>query len=56
VQQNQIEINFEHEMEQLRAHGMYKLEEKCQAGKEQASLKFNSMNNVFTFEFLYVKY
>ncbi|XP_060599062.1 uncharacterized protein LOC132752715 [Ruditapes philippinarum] len=43
VQQNQIEINFEHEMEQLRAHGMYKLEEKCQAGKEQLELKLQQM-------------
>ncbi|XP_060559582.1 uncharacterized protein LOC132719749 [Ruditapes philippinarum] len=37
VQQNQIEINLEHEMIELREHGMSILEEKYQTAQKQAS-------------------
>ncbi|XP_060551480.1 uncharacterized protein LOC132713050 isoform X1 [Ruditapes philippinarum] len=37
VQQNQIEINLEHEMRELREHGMSRLEEKYQTSKQQAN-------------------
>jgi hypothetical protein len=37
LQQNQIEINLEHEIKQLREHGMLTLDEKYKTAKEQAS-------------------
>ncbi|XP_060572286.1 uncharacterized protein LOC132730390 [Ruditapes philippinarum] len=42
VQQNQIEINLEHEMIELREHGMSRLEEKYQTAKQQASFNANA--------------
>ncbi|XP_060575427.1 uncharacterized protein LOC132732916 [Ruditapes philippinarum] len=39
VQQNQIEINLEHEMRELRAHGMSRLEEKYETAQKQHELK-----------------
>ncbi|XP_060555731.1 uncharacterized protein LOC132716464 [Ruditapes philippinarum] len=39
VQQNQIEINLEHEMRELREHGMSKLEEKYKTAQKQHELK-----------------
>ncbi|XP_060572703.1 uncharacterized protein LOC132730737 isoform X3 [Ruditapes philippinarum] len=39
VQQNQIEINLEHEVRQLREHGMLTLEKNYQTAKEQHELK-----------------
>jgi hypothetical protein len=42
VQQNQIEINLEHEMRELRAHGMSRLEEKYETAQKQASVIANA--------------
>jgi hypothetical protein len=42
VQQNQIEINLEHEVRELREHGMSRLEEKYQTAKQQASVLANA--------------
>ncbi|XP_060572320.1 uncharacterized protein LOC132730417 [Ruditapes philippinarum] len=39
VQQNQIEINLEQEVRQLREHGMSRLEEKYQTARKQHELK-----------------
>ncbi|XP_060551220.1 uncharacterized protein LOC132712801 isoform X2 [Ruditapes philippinarum] len=39
VQQNQIEINLEHEVRQLREHGMSRLEEKYETAQKQHELK-----------------
>ncbi|XP_060595403.1 uncharacterized protein LOC132749599 isoform X2 [Ruditapes philippinarum] len=39
LQQNQIEINLEHEIKQLREHGMLTLDEKYKTAKEQHELK-----------------
>jgi hypothetical protein len=45
VQQNQIEINLEYDLKELREHGMSRLEEKFQTAKKQAGFIAN------TFEF-----
>ncbi|XP_060601960.1 uncharacterized protein LOC132755172 [Ruditapes philippinarum] len=42
VQQNQIEINLEHEMIELREHGMSRLEEKYKTAQKQASCLANA--------------
>jgi hypothetical protein len=48
LQQNQIDINLEDEIGQLREHGMVKLEEKYQTAKEQARFIDNA------FEYCYI--
>jgi hypothetical protein len=50
VQQNQIEINLEHEMIELREHGMSRVEEKYQTAKKQASIIVNA------FEYCYISF
>jgi hypothetical protein len=42
VQQNQIEINLEHEVRELREHGMSRLEEKYETAQKQASFLTNA--------------
>jgi hypothetical protein len=42
VQQNQIEINLEQDMRELREHGMSRLEKKYQTAQKQASFLANA--------------
>jgi hypothetical protein len=47
VQQNQIEMNLERDMRELREHGMSRLEEKYKTAEKEASFIF--IANAFAF-------
>jgi hypothetical protein len=44
VQQNKIEFNLEHEMRELREHGMSRLEKEFQTAKQQANFIANAFD------------